>query len=77
MAPRLTLRLRLDDRRIIAGPAAVPAEDVRLLEEFAAAGKFKPVIDRQYPFDQMAEAHRYVDQGHRRSKVVMTLIRGE
>ena len=48
-------------------------EDVRLLGELATAGNFKPVIDRCYAFDQMVEAHRYVDQGHKRGNVVVTL----
>ena len=61
------------DRRVIAGPAAERPEDVRFLAELAAAGKFRPVIDRRYRFEQIAEAHRHVDTGRKRGSVVVTV----
>jgi NADPH:quinone reductase-like Zn-dependent oxidoreductase len=60
-------------KKVIAGPASEPAENVRLLAELAEAGEFKPVIDRVYPFDQIADAHRHVDSGHKKGNVVVTL----
>ncbi len=60
-------------KKIIGGVASWSVEDLRLLASLAEAGHYRPVIDRRYRFDEMVEAHRHVDTGHKRGNVVVTV----
>jgi NADPH:quinone reductase-like Zn-dependent oxidoreductase len=48
-------------------------EDLVLLGELATRDEIRPVIDRRYPLDDIVEAHRYVDNGHKRGNVVVAV----
>ncbi len=60
-------------KKVIVALAHHKEEYYRFLEGLMAEEKLKPIIDRTYSLEQTAEAHRYVDQGHKKGSVVITI----
>ncbi|WGZ94844.1 MAG: NAD(P)-dependent alcohol dehydrogenase [Candidatus Thiothrix putei] len=62
------------NKRLITGVAFGDAKALSFLADLALKGKYRPVIDRCFPFEQIVAAHRYVDSGRKKGNVVVTTL---
>lgn len=70
LAPLLSL---IGSKKMCFSMAKIHGKDLVLLKDLLAAGKIVPVIDRRYPLSEVAEALRYLEEGHAQGKVVITV----
>ena len=74
--------MRNAERALTASGACISIDDdlpratrqnLDLLKQLAESGELKPVIDRRYPLEEIVEAHRYVELGHKKGNVIVTV----
>jgi NADPH:quinone reductase-like Zn-dependent oxidoreductase len=70
---RMKLAALLGSRKAVFFVAKFNQPDMEVLRELLEAGKVKPVVDRRYPLSEIADAFRYLGEGHAQGKVVISV----
>jgi NADPH:quinone reductase-like Zn-dependent oxidoreductase len=76
--PSIILKMRMNynpnGKRMVGALLNVDPQDLMVLTELIEAGKIRPVIDRTYLLEEIAIAHRYVEKGHAKGKVIIKIV---
>ena len=70
---QMRLSLFASKKKLIGGSFTPNVEQIKFLKKLVEEGAIRPIIDRSYPFDQIVEAHRYVDKGHKKGNVTISV----
>jgi NADPH:quinone reductase-like Zn-dependent oxidoreductase len=72
----LVLALRTSiasSKRVVLGVSGGTNKDLAYLKDLIEAGKIRPVVDRRFPLEQVAEAHRYAESGQKMGNIVLSI----
>jgi NADPH:quinone reductase-like Zn-dependent oxidoreductase len=61
-------------RKVLSGMISEKADDMKFISKLIESGKYKPVVDRIYPMEQIAEAHRYAEDGHKKGNLGIAIV---
>ena len=71
---RGTITSMTSDKKVLFGVIKQNEADITFLKDLVEKGHYKPVVDRTYNLEQMAEAHAYVERGHKRGNVAISVV---
>jgi NADPH:quinone reductase-like Zn-dependent oxidoreductase len=79
--PATSIKIRLclltSNKKLIGGTFKSTNEQINFIKKLALEGRIKPYIDRNFKFEDIVDAHKYVDKGHKKGNVTITIKQNE